>query len=145
MTINQKTAYPRERKVDRRPLPRRTAAWAILLAAGLLEIAWSLALKEAGGLERPEWAAVGIGLAMISLGMLAYALGKLPVGTAYAVWVGIGTVGVTLAGMLFLQEPVEWPRLIFLALIIAGVIGLGLDEQPGEAEGSEDASRASHS
>lgn len=135
MTFGQETGHLRERKVDRHAGPGRTRAWAVLLAAGLLEVAWSLALSAANGLERPGWAVVGFALAVTSLGMLTCALRKLPVGTAYAVWVGIGTVGVTAVGMLFLQEPVVWPRLFFLALIILGVIGLSLAEQPSEREG----------
>lgn len=102
------------------------AAWAILVTAGLLEIVWSLALKESEGLTRPGWAALGVGTAMVSLGMLSYALRNLPLGTAYAAWVGIGTVGVAVAGMVALGEPVTWTRLVFLGLIIAGVVGLNL-------------------
>ncbi|MDA2803810.1 DMT family transporter [Nocardiopsis suaedae] len=119
---------------------RRAAfSWAVLVVAGLLEIAWSLALKEAEGLTRPGWAAAGIGTAMVSLGLLSYALRDLPVGTAYAAWVGIGSVGVAVAGMLALGEPVALPRLLFLGLIVAGVVILsrpetppsGADEEPG--------------
>ncbi|WP_338022678.1 DMT family transporter [Allosalinactinospora lopnorensis] len=76
----------------RRTRTALTVAWVVLIVAGLLEIVWSLALKEASGLTRPVWSALGIGVAMLSLGMLSYALKSLPVGTAYAVWVGIGTV-----------------------------------------------------
>lgn len=132
MSTEQKTGPPREHAALGRALPRRATAWTVLIAAGLLEIVWSLALKEAGGLERPAWAAGGIALALLSLAMLAYALKSLPVGTAYAVWVGIGAVGVAAAGMLLLQEPATWPRLAFLALIVAGVIGLNLTERPEE-------------
>ena len=101
-------------------------AWAILVVAGLLEIVWSFALKKAGGLARPGWAAFGIGVAMISLGMLSYALRDLPVGTAYAVWVGIGAVGVAAMGMVFLGEPASRNRLLSLGAIIVGVAGLNL-------------------
>ncbi|MFD0772752.1 DMT family transporter [Streptomonospora algeriensis] len=101
-------------------------AWGILVAAGLLEIVWSLALKNANGLKRPGWAALGVGVAMVSLGMLSYALRDLPVGTAYAAWVGIGAVGVAVVGMLFYREPASRGRLLSLAAIIAGVIGLNL-------------------
>ncbi|GAA2794820.1 multidrug efflux SMR transporter [Saccharopolyspora taberi] len=103
-------------------------AWIVLLVAGALEIVWSLALKHADGLSRLWPSVLGIGVAMVSLAMLSVALKDLPVGTAYAVWVGIGTVGVAVAGMLVLGEPVTWPRLVFLALIVAGVAGLKLVE-----------------
>ncbi|WP_170181655.1 DMT family transporter [Haloactinospora alba] len=105
-------------------------AWVILVVAGLLEIVWSLALKEADGLTRLGWSVLGVGVAMVSLGMLSYALKSLPVGTAYAVWVGIGTVGVAGVGMVALGEPVTWPRMVFLGLIVAGVMGLNLESSP---------------
>ncbi|GAB3210892.1 multidrug efflux SMR transporter [Marinactinospora endophytica] len=101
-------------------------AWGILIVAGLLEIVWSLALKKAEGLTRPFWAVFGVAVAMISLGMLSYALRDLPVGTAYAVWVGIGAVGVAVVGMLFLREPVSRTRLLGLGAIIVGAVGLNL-------------------
>ncbi|MFD0772753.1 DMT family transporter [Streptomonospora algeriensis] len=128
-----------------RAFPRaRTTAWVVLVLAGLLEIVWSLALTEADGLSRPGWAVGGIVLAMISLGMLSYSLGHLPVGTAYAVWVGIGAVGVAVVGMLFLGEPAGWERLIFLGLIIAGVIGLNQSEKPDGSDGAADTRPAAH-
>ncbi|MDA3626507.1 multidrug efflux SMR transporter [Saccharopolyspora oryzae] len=98
--------------------------WVVLVVAGLLEIVWSLALKHAEGMTRLWPAVVGIGVAMISLGMLSVALKHLPVGSAYAIWVGIGTVGVAVVGMLALGEPATWPRLAFLALIVVGIAGL---------------------
>ncbi|GAA1191766.1 DMT family transporter [Prauserella alba] len=103
-----------------------TAAWAVLVAAGLLEIAWSLALRNAGGLDRPGWLVLGVALAAISLGMLSYALRELPVGTAYAAWVGIGAIGVAVTGMLRLDEPASRARLLSIAAIVAGVVGLNL-------------------
>ncbi|QIZ34498.1 MULTISPECIES: multidrug efflux SMR transporter [Saccharopolyspora] len=99
-------------------------AWVILVVAGLLEIVWSLALKHAEGLTRVWPALLGIAVAMISLGMLSVALKDLPVGSAYAIWVGIGTVGVAAVGMLFLSEPVTVSRLAFLGLIVVGIAGL---------------------
>ncbi|GAA1461966.1 SMR family transporter [Nocardiopsis exhalans] len=101
-------------------------AWIVLLGAGLLEIVWSLALKRAGGLRRPGWLVFGIAVAMVSLGMLALALRELPVGGAYAVWVGVGAVGVAGAGMLFLGESASPGRLLSLAAIVVGVAGLHL-------------------
>ncbi|WP_017537465.1 DMT family transporter [Nocardiopsis halophila] len=101
-------------------------AWLILTVAGLLEIVWSLALKKAEGLTRPGWGALGIGTALLSLGLLTYALRDLPMGTAYAAWVGIGTIGVAAVGVLLLGEPVSRRRLAGLAAITAGVVGLNL-------------------
>ncbi|MDA2803809.1 DMT family transporter [Nocardiopsis suaedae] len=101
-------------------------AWVILTVAGLLEIVWSLALKRADGLTRPGWSVLGLGTAMVSLGLLSYALRDLPVGTAYAAWVGIGTVGVAAAGMAAFREPASRTRLAGLAAVIAGVVGLNL-------------------
>lgn len=101
-------------------------AWGILVVAGLLEIVWSLALKRANGLERPVWTMTGLGVALLSLGMLTNALKDLPVGTAYAAWVGIGAVGVAVFGILALGEPATWSRLFFLGVIVVGVIGLNL-------------------
>ncbi|GAB3210890.1 DMT family transporter [Marinactinospora thermotolerans] len=113
-------------------------AWGILFLAALLEIVWAVALKEAGGLDNPVWTVVGVAVAMISLGMLSYALRDLPVGTAYAVWVGIGALGVAVAGMVLFAEPVTWPRVLFLVLILAGVIGLNLSEKSARSEDERD-------
>ncbi|RZS36855.1 quaternary ammonium compound-resistance protein SugE [Herbihabitans rhizosphaerae] len=103
-------------------------AWVILVAAGLLEIVWSVALKQADGLTRLVPTVIGIAVAAVSLGMLSIALADLPVGTAYAVWVGIGTVGVAVTGMALFGEAMSLSRLGFLLLIVAGIIGLKLVE-----------------
>lgn len=101
-------------------------AWGILVAAGLLEVGWSSALKRADGLRRPGWAAAGAALALASLVLLALALRDLPVGTAYAVWVGIGTVGVTVTGIVAFGDRASPARLLSLAAIVAGIAGLKL-------------------
>jgi quaternary ammonium compound-resistance protein SugE len=103
-------------------------AWIVLIAAGALEVVWAIALKESGGLSRLWPSVVGLTTAWISFGLLALALKSLPVGTAYAVWVGIGATGVAVAGILALGEPATLMRLVFLALIVAGVAGLKLVE-----------------
>ncbi|WP_407522390.1 DMT family transporter [Methylobacterium oryzisoli] len=100
--------------------------WIMLVGAGLLEIVWALALKEAGGLTRLWPSVVGVVSAVTSFVLLAAALRSLPVGTAYAVWVGIGAFGVALAGILALGESASPPRLLGLALIVCGVICLRL-------------------
>lgn len=103
-------------------------AWLLLVAAGLLEVVWALALKQTAGFTRFWPSVLGITAAVVSFVMLTFALRSLPVGTAYAVWVGIGSLGVALAGMLALGEAVTLPRVGFLVLILAGVIGLRLVE-----------------
>ena len=100
--------------------------WAYLLAAGLLEIVWATALKFAGGFTRFWPSAIGIGAAVASFWLLMLALETLPVGTAYAVWAGIGVAGVALFGVLVLGEPAVASRLGFLTLILIGIVGLKL-------------------
>ncbi|NVJ22256.1 MULTISPECIES: DMT family transporter [Myxococcus] len=99
-------------------------AWLLLVVAGALEIAWALALKRAEGLTRFWPSVLGISIALASLVLLGLALKHLPVGTAYAVWVGIGAAGVAVSGMLFLGEQVSVARIVCLALIGIGVAGL---------------------
>src|SRR5688572_25536897 len=99
-------------------------AWVFLVVAGLLEIVWALALKQAHGFTRLGPAVLGITAAGVSFGLLSASLKSLPVGTAYAVWVGIGAVGVAVAGILALGESASPARLMCLTLILAGVIGL---------------------
>jgi len=103
-------------------------AWFLLVAAGLLEIVWATALKTSGGLHRFWPSAIAIVAAVTSIVMLSVALKSLPVGTAYAVWVGIGAVGVALAGIIFLGESASFARLAFLALILVGIVGLRMVE-----------------
>ncbi|KIH99170.1 hypothetical protein LP52_08490 [Streptomonospora alba] len=106
--------------------PEAFTAWSVLVVAGLLEAVWALALKRAQGFTRPLWAVSGVAVAALSLGLLSHALRTLPVGTAYAVWVGIGALSVAASGMAFLGEPVSRRRVTCLGLILAGVAGLNL-------------------
>ncbi|MCP3166678.1 DMT family transporter [Myxococcus qinghaiensis] len=99
-------------------------AWLLLVVAGALEIVWALALKRAEGLTRFWPSVLGISIALASLVLLGLALKHLPVGTAYAVWVGIGAAGVAVCGMVFLGEQVSVARIVCLALIGIGVAGL---------------------
>jgi quaternary ammonium compound-resistance protein SugE len=103
-------------------------AWLLLITAGLLEIVWAAALKESEGLSRLWPSVLGLTAAWVSFGLLALALRNLPVGTAYAVWVGIGATGVALVGMVALGEPATAARIAFLALIVVGVVGLRVVE-----------------
>jgi quaternary ammonium compound-resistance protein SugE len=101
-------------------------AWLILVCAGLLEIVWAIALKQSVGFSRLWPSVIGIGGALLSFVLLAVALRQLPTGTGYAVWVGIGAVGVAIAGILLFGEAVSPPRLLFLAIIVVGIVGLRL-------------------
>ncbi|MEI5667222.1 quaternary ammonium compound efflux SMR transporter SugE [Bosea sp. CCNWLW174] len=103
-------------------------SWLLLTGAGLLEIVWAIALKQAGGFTRFWPSLIGIVSAIVSFVMLSLALKELPVGTAYAVWVGIGALGVAIAGIVALGESASPARLGLLALILIGVIGLKLVE-----------------
>jgi quaternary ammonium compound-resistance protein SugE len=101
-------------------------AWLILLVAGLFEVGWAIGLKYTEGFTR-LWPTVGTVAAMIiSLGLLGVAMKSLPVGTSYAVWVGVGAVGTAILGIVLLGEPANAGRLISLALIVAGIVGLKL-------------------
>jgi len=100
--------------------------WVILTIAGLFEIGWAIGLKYTEGFTR-FWPTVGTVLSMIvSLWLLGIAMKSLPVGTAYAVWVGVGAVGTVVLGIVLLGEPANVARLISVALIVAGIIGLKL-------------------
>jgi quaternary ammonium compound-resistance protein SugE len=103
-------------------------AWTLLVAAGLLEIVWAIALKEAEGFTRLWPSVIGLVTAWVSFILLTLALKSLPAGTAYAVWVGIGAVGVAVVGMIWFSEPATPVRLGFLALVVIGIIGLKFAE-----------------
>ena len=98
--------------------------WLYLFVAGLLEIVWAVGLKFTQGWTR-LWPSVGTGLAMaVSFFLLARAIQHIPIGTAYAVWTGIGAAGTALLGMLLLGESASPVRLLCVALIVAGIVGL---------------------
>jgi len=99
-------------------------AWIILLAAAALEIAWAFGLKYTEGFSRFWPSVLTIALMALSMYLLALAARTLPIGTAYAVWTGIGAAGTAVLGMLFLQEPATVARLVSIALIVSGVVGL---------------------
>jgi quaternary ammonium compound-resistance protein SugE len=100
--------------------------WIIIVLAGLFETGWAIGLKYTEGFSR-LWPTVGTMLAMlISLGLLGIAMKSLPVGTAYTVWVGVGAVGTAILGIVLFNEPASLGRLLSLALILTGIIGLKL-------------------
>jgi len=101
-------------------------AWVLLVIAGLFEIGWAIGLKYTDGFTR-AWPSVGTGAAMaISVVMLGLAMRTLPVGTAYAVWTGIGAVGTVLLGILLFNEPATAGRIACVVLIVTGILGLKL-------------------
>mgnify|MGYP000959358658 CR=1 FL=1 len=119
-------------RLRKRSLPM---AWIILFVAGLLEVGWAVGLKYTDGFTR-LWPTVATAIALVaSMGLLGLAVRTLPLGTAYAVWTGIGTVGTALLGILLFREPATALRLVCIALILAGIVGLkfasGPDAPPG--------------
>ncbi len=101
-------------------------AWVILVAAGLLEIGWAVGLKYTQGFTR-LWPTIGTVASMvISLGLLGVAIRTLPLGTAYAIWTGIGTVGTAIAGIVLFGESASVAQLLCIFLIVAGIVGLKL-------------------
>lgn len=102
----------------------------ILVCAGLLEVGWAVGLKYTDGLTK-FWPTVATGVALIaSVGLLAVAVRDLPLGTAYAVWTGIGTVGTVLVGILLFGESTAVVRLLCVAAIVSGIVGLKLVSPP---------------
>ncbi|MEU5939170.1 SMR family transporter [Micromonospora sp. NPDC047548] len=101
-------------------------AWIVLVVSGLLETAWAVALDRSAGFSRPLPSLVFAVTLVLSMFGLAYALREIPVGTGYAVWVGIGVVGTALVGMVALGESASLPRIACLLLVVAGVVGLKL-------------------
>ena len=99
--------------------------WFILIVAGLFEIGWAVGLKYTDGFTRPWPTALTVGAMVVSLGLLGVALKTLPVGTAYAVWVGVGAAGTAIAGILLFGEGFNAWKLVSLAMIVAGIVGLG--------------------
>ena len=101
-------------------------AWIVLLVAGLLEMGWAIGLKYTEGFTR-FWPSVGTAISMVlSVVLLGWAMRSLPVGTAYAVWTGIGAVGTVILGIVLFHEPANAARLVCVGLIVAGILGLKL-------------------
>jgi quaternary ammonium compound-resistance protein SugE len=101
-------------------------AWVVLVVAGLFEIGWAVGLKYTAGFARLLPAVATVASMTISIGLLGLALKHLPLGTAYAVWTGIGAVGTAIAGLMLFGEAATIARLVSIGLIVAGIIGLKL-------------------
>ncbi|CAI8815229.1 MULTISPECIES: quaternary ammonium compound efflux SMR transporter SugE [Pseudomonas] len=99
-------------------------SWIILFFAGLFEVGWAVGLKYTDGFSRPLPTALTIVAMAISLGLLGLAMKELPLGTAYAIWTGVGAVGTVIAGIILFGESMALFRLASVALIIAGLVGL---------------------
>ncbi|GJL36902.1 Quaternary ammonium compound-resistance protein SugE [Phytobacter ursingii] len=101
-------------------------SWIILVIAGLLEVVWAIGLKYTHGFTRLVPSVITVTAMIVSVVMLSWAMKNLPTGTAYAVWTGIGAVGAAITGMVLFGESANPARLLSLALIVAGIIGLKL-------------------
>jgi quaternary ammonium compound-resistance protein SugE len=99
-------------------------AWILLVIAGLLEVCWAVGLKYTDGFRKPVPSILVVLAIVASMGLLAHAARTLPIGTAYAVWVGIGALGAAILGVILFHEPVTWPRVAFLAMLLTAIIGL---------------------
>ncbi|MEU6721690.1 multidrug efflux SMR transporter [Nonomuraea sp. NPDC046802] len=99
-------------------------AWIFVVLAGLFEVAMALSLKLSNGFTHLWWSLSFLFTAVLSFGLLSYALKSLEVGTAYAVWTGVGAAGTAILGMIAMGDSVSLPRLLCIALILCGVIGL---------------------
>lgn len=108
-------------------------AWLVLFVAGLFECAWAVGLRYTEGFSRPLPVLFVLATMGVSLWLLAVAMRSIEVGTAYAIWTGIGAVGVAILGMLLFDESREIARLASIALIVAGVVGLRIFAGPGSA------------
>jgi quaternary ammonium compound-resistance protein SugE len=102
----------------------QSLAWLLLVISGITDVAWALATKKSAGFSEPLWAAVSLVLLVIFIVLLTNALTVLPLGTAYAVWTGIGAVGSLAAGIVLFGESTDVVRLTFAAVTILGVVGL---------------------
>ena len=100
--------------------------WFILIIAGLFEVGWAVGLKYTDGFTRLAPTMATVAAMIVSLGLLGIALKTLPVGSAYAVWVGVGAAGTAIAGILLLGENISAWKLVSLLLIVAGIVGLKL-------------------
>lgn len=101
-------------------------AWVLLVIAGILEVGWAVGLKYTEGFTRPLASALTIAAMVVSMYLLSKAAVELPIGTAYAVWVGIGACGAAILGIVLFKEPASGLRLLFLLMLVASILGLKL-------------------
>jgi quaternary ammonium compound-resistance protein SugE len=103
-----------------------SSAWLLILVSGALEIAFSVSMKLSDGYTRLVPSIVSVGAAILSVWLMGLTLKAIPVGTAYAVWAGIGAAGTAVVGMLFFHEPATVARIACMGLVVAGIVGLQL-------------------
>ena len=108
------------------PVMADPKAWLILLVAGLLEVVWALSMKASAGFTKLPWTVLTLATAWLSFWLLGLAMRSLPVGTAYAVWTGVGAVGTAALGIMLFGDPATPLRLASIGLIVAGIAGLKL-------------------
>jgi len=106
-------------------------AWLYLVFAGVLEVVWATFLKLSDGFSRLGYSIITVMGMIASFYLLSQATKTLPLGTAYAIWTGIGALGAVLVGVLFFKEPISAPRAIFAALLLAGIVGLKFTSSHG--------------
>jgi quaternary ammonium compound-resistance protein SugE len=99
-------------------------AWMLLVAAGMLEIVWAISMKASQGFTKHHFTSITLIAAALSFWLLGLALRQIPVGTAYAVWTGIGAVGAAVLGIVFFGESLTFARVGCIALIVCGILGL---------------------
>ena len=100
------------------------AAWIVLVIAGLLETGWAIGMKYTEGWTKLTPSLLTVAAMIVSMGLLGWAVNTIPIGTGYAVWVGIGATGAAILGILLFGEPATAGRLVFLAMLIVAIIGL---------------------
>lgn len=108
----------------------RDLAWVYLVVAGLFEMVWALGLKYSNGFTRLVPSAITVAGMIVSFFLLSLSLKTLPIGTAYAIWTGIGALGTVVVGMIFFGEPRDWARMLFLLLLLSGIVGLKVTSGP---------------
>lgn len=113
-------------RLDRSTQRKQRMAWVLLVVAGLFEVGWAIGLKYTDGFTKPWPSIFTVAAMVISVVMLGIAMKSLPVGTSYAVWVGVGAVGTGILGIILFGEPATSGRLLSLGLIVAGIVGLKL-------------------
>jgi len=101
-------------------------AWLWVFLAGIAEIGWMAALKLSDGFTKPSWLVGALLISFISVGFMALAVRHIPMGTAYAVWTGMGAAGIAIVGILFFGEPKTVARIAFIVCVVVGIIGLKL-------------------
>jgi quaternary ammonium compound-resistance protein SugE len=102
------------------------AAWIVLVVAGLLETSWAIGMKYTAGWSKPIPSLLTVAAMIVSMALLGWAVNTIPIGTSYAVWVGIGATGAAILGIVLFGEPVTAARLVFLAMLVVAIFGLKL-------------------